>query len=55
MKKSFEAKMMNKKEHHKQGKSARMDESLGMRRGKESTKSQSYSSRRHESKAMKGK
>jgi len=33
----------------KQGASARMDESLGMRRGKESSKSQSYKSRRDES------
>lgn len=37
----------------KQGKKDRMDESLGMRRGKESTKSQSYKSRRDESKGMK--
>ena len=33
----------------KQGKSAKMDESLGMRRGKESTKTQSLASRRKES------
>ena len=32
----------------------RLDESLGMRRGKESTKSQSYKSRRDESRATKG-
>lgn len=36
----------------KQGYSARMDESLGMRRGKESSKMQSYSSRRNESYGM---
>ena len=34
---------------HKQSKASREDESLGMRRGKESTKSQSFASRRHES------
>lgn len=34
----------------KQSKASRKDESLGMRRGKESTKSQSYKSRRDESK-----
>jgi len=33
----------------KQGANDRLDESLGMRRGKESTKSQSYKSRRDES------
>ena len=33
----------------KQSKESKMDESLGVRRGKESTKSQSYASRRHES------
>ena len=33
----------------KQSKSSRMDESLGMRRGKESSKKQSYKSRRDES------
>ena len=37
----------------KQRRSARMDESLGMRRGKESTKKQAYKSRRHESTGMK--
>lgn len=36
----------------KQSKNSRMDESLGMRRGKESTKKQSYSSRRKESRGM---
>lgn len=46
------------KEHdskHHQSKASRMDESLGMRRGKESTKKQSYASRRHESKGSKKK
>ena len=33
----------------KQGANARLDESLGMRQGKESNKSQSYKSRRDES------
>ena len=33
----------------KQGANDRLDESLGVRRGKESTKSQSYKSRRDES------
>jgi hypothetical protein len=37
----------------KQKKSARLDESLGMRMGKESTKSQSMKSRRDESKGSK--
>jgi len=37
----------------RQGTKARKDESLGMRRGKESTKKQSYASRRHESTGMK--
>jgi len=37
----------------KQGYSDRMDESLGMRRGKESSKKQSYKSRRDESRGMK--
>lgn len=36
----------------KQTRADRMDESLGMRRGKESTKKQSYKSRRDESKGM---
>lgn len=35
-----------------QSKKSRMDESLGIRRGKESSKEQSYSSRRHESEGM---
>jgi hypothetical protein len=39
----------------KQSSSSKLDESLGMRKGKESSKSQSYSSRRHESKGSKGK
>ena len=38
----------------KQGANARLDESLGERRGKESTKSQTYASRRDESRATKG-
>ena len=37
----------------KQGYNARLDESLGMRKGKASTKSQSYKSRRDESKGAK--
>ena len=37
----------------KQTKKDKMDESLGMRRGKESGKKQSYKSRRDESKGMK--
>lgn len=37
----------------KQSKNSRMDESLGMRRGKEADKKQSYKSRRDESKGMK--
>lgn len=36
----------------KQTKADKMDESLGMRRGKESTKKQSMASRRHESEGM---
>ena len=36
----------------KQGYNARLDESLGMRRGKESGKKQSYKARRDESKGM---
>lgn len=36
----------------KQGYNARLDESLGMRKGKESGKKQSYKSRRDESKGM---
>ena len=35
-----------------QGRKDRMDESLGERRGKESTEKQSYKSRRHESEGM---
>ena len=42
-----------KKAKGKQGYNARLDESLGMRKGKASTKSQSYKSRRDESKGMK--
>ncbi len=40
---------------YKQSKKSKMDESLGMRKGKESTKSQSYKSRRAESTGMKKK
>ena len=36
----------------KQGNNARLDESLGARRGAESTKSQSFKARRDESKGM---
>ena len=36
----------------KQGYNARLDESLGARRGAESTKSQSYKARRKESEGM---
>lgn len=39
----------------KQSRSSRVDESLGIRRGKESTKKQSYKSRRDESKGAKKK
>jgi len=39
--------------HYKQSKADRLDESLGMRRGKESSKKQSYQSRRDESRGMK--
>jgi hypothetical protein len=38
--------------HYKQGYNSRLDESLGMRRGKESSKKQSYKSRRDESRGM---
>lgn len=38
----------------KQSSNSRLDESLGERRGKESSKSQSYASRRDESRAMSG-
>lgn len=39
----------------KQGYNDRLDESLGMRRGKESSKKQSYKARRDESRGMKKK
>ena len=42
-----------KKTSKKQSANSRLDESLGMRDGKESTKSQSYKSRRDESRGMK--
>ena len=41
------------KKPSKQSANSRLDESLGMRDGKESTKSQSYKSRRDESRGMK--
>lgn len=41
------------KKRYYQSKADRMDESLGMRRGKESTKKQSYKDRRDESMGMK--
>ena len=37
----------------RQSRNDRMDESLGMRRGKESSKKQSYKDRRDESRGMK--
>ena len=40
------------KEMKKQSPKARMDESLGMRKGKESEKKESYAARRHESEGM---
>ena len=40
------------KKTSRQGYNAKLDESLGMRRGKESTKKQSMKSRRDESKGM---
>lgn len=40
---------------YKQGYADRMDESLGMRRGKESNKKQSYKDRRAEAYGMKSK
>lgn len=46
--------MAHKKKAH-QSKASKMDESLGMRRGKESSKEQSMKDRRHESKEMKKK
>ena len=39
-------------DYSKQGYNARLDESLGMRTGKESKKKQSYKARRDESKGM---
>ena len=41
-----------KKVSKKQSANSRLDESLGMKDGKESTKSQSYKSRRDESRGM---
>ena len=45
-------KKSSSKKGKKQGYNDRLDESLGLRDGKESTKSQSYKSRRDESKGM---
>jgi hypothetical protein len=45
--------MGSKSKPSKQSANSRLDESLGMRDGKESTKSQSYKSRRDESRGMK--
>lgn len=45
--------LLKGKKMKKQSAKDRADESLGMRRGKESTKKQSYASRRKESKGMK--
>ena len=45
--------MGSKSEPSKQSSNSRLDESLGMKDGKESTKSQSYKSRRDESRGMK--
>ena len=45
--------MGSKKKPSKQSANSRLDESLGMRDGKESTKSQSFKSRRDESRGMK--
>lgn len=44
-----------KQKKDKQSKEDKMDESLGMKRGKESTKKQSYKDRRDESKGSKKK
>ena len=49
---AIKAKIATKGEK-KQGSNDRLDESLGMRRGKESKKSQSYKSRRDESRGSK--
>ena len=48
----YQDQVKRKYNHHqkKQTSADRLDESLGMRRGKESTKKQSYKDRRHESK-----
>ena len=49
----FKVRFPYKKTAKKQSANSRLDESLGMRDGKESTKSQSYKSRRDESRGMK--
>jgi len=48
----YQDQVKRKYNHHqkKQTSADRLDESLGMRRGKESTKKQRYKDRRHESK-----
>lgn len=46
---------MKKSASKKQGYNDKLDESLGMRMGKESSKSQSYKSRRDESRGAKKK
>tara|TARA_R100001369_G_scaffold88572_2_gene125285 strand:+ start:2694 stop:3077 length:384 start_codon:yes stop_codon:yes gene_type:complete len=51
-KKQTDTKRATIKDKAKQGYNSRLDESLGMRRGAESTKSQSMSSRRNESRGM---
>lgn len=60
MHETLEVKIMKKSEKKcpaskKQGYNDKLDESLGMRMGKESTKKQSYKSRRDESKGAKKK
>jgi|TARA_B110000495_G_C22717341_1_gene421568 hypothetical protein len=51
-KKQTDTKRATIKDKAKQGYNSKLDESLGSRRGAESTKSQSMSSRRNESKGM---
>ena len=53
LKKTVEKKLTKDSPMKKQTKADKMDESLGMRMGKESAKSQSYKSRRDESKCAK--
>ena len=49
---SYEDLMVGRKHRKQQGYNARLDESLGNRKGKKSTKKQSYKDRRDESKGM---